>query len=57
MSELKYVAPSNNQSDLLKRLGQEETLLHVIVGWVGGVHVLHPRKTSTHPAVAINGLE
>lgn len=27
--------------DLLERLGQEEALLHVVVGRVGGVDVLH----------------
>lgn len=43
--------------DLLKRLGQEEALLHVVVGGVGGVDVLHPRETPTHPAVLVNGLE
>lgn len=43
--------------DSLKRLGQEEALLHVVVGGVGGVDVLHPREASTHPAVLVNGLE
>lgn len=43
--------------DLLQRLGQEEALLHVVVGGVGGVDVLHPREASTHPAVLVNGLE
>lgn len=43
--------------DLLKRLGQEEALLHVVVGGVGGVDVLHPREAATHPAVLVNGLE
>lgn len=28
--------------DLLERLSQEEALLHVVVGGVGGVDVLHP---------------
>lgn len=31
--------------------------MHVVVGRVGGVDVLHPRETSAHPAVLINGLE
>lgn len=44
-------------SDLLERLSQKEALLHVIVGRVGGVDVLHPGETSAHPAVLINGLE
>lgn len=43
--------------DLLQRLGQEEALLHVVVGGVGGVDVLHPREAPTHPAVLVNGLE
>lgn len=43
--------------DLLERLSQEEALLHVVVGGVGGVDVLHPREASTHPAVLVNGLE
>lgn len=29
-------------ADLLERLCQEEALLHVVVGGVGGVDVLHP---------------
>lgn len=43
--------------DSLKRLGQEEALLHVVVGGVGGVDVLHPREAPTHPAVLVNGLQ
>lgn len=43
--------------DLLECLGQEEALLHVVVGGVGGVDVLHPRETAAHPAVLIYGLE
>lgn len=42
---------------LLERLGQEETLLHVVVRRVGGVNVLHPGEASAHPAVLIDGLE
>lgn len=42
---------------LLECLSKEETLLHIVVGRVGGIDVLHPRETSTHPAVLINGLE
>lgn len=30
------------KADLLERLSQEEALLHVVVGGVGGVDVLHP---------------
>lgn len=40
----------------LERLGQEEALLHVVVGRVGGVDVLHSGETSAHPAVLIDGL-
>lgn len=43
-------------NDLLEGLGQEEALLHVIVGRAGRVHVLHSWETSTHTAVFINGL-
>lgn len=43
--------------DLLERLSQEEALLHVVVGGVGGVDVLHPGETATHPTVLVNGLE
>lgn len=42
---------------LLERLGQEEALLHVVVGRVGGVDVLHPGEAPAHPAVPIDGLE
>lgn len=42
---------------LLESLGQEETLLHVVVGGIGGVDVLHTGETSTDPAVLINGLD
>lgn len=43
--------------DLLKRLSQEEALLHVVVGRVGGVDVLHPREAAAHPTVLVNGLQ
>lgn len=43
--------------DLLERLSQEEALLHVVVGGVGRVDVLHPGETAAHPTVLVNGLE
>ena len=42
---------------LLEGLGQEEALLDVVVGGVGGVYVLYAGETPTHPAVFIYGLE
>lgn len=49
--------PTEANVHLLKRLGQEEALLHVVVGGVGRVDVLHPREASTHPAVLVDGLQ
>lgn len=44
-------------ADSLERLGQEEALLHVIVGWVGWVDIFDPGETAAHPAVLVDGLE
>lgn len=45
------------EEDLLERLGQEEALLDIVVGWVGRVDVLDTREPTADPAVLINGLE
>lgn len=50
-------ALNKTRCDLLERLGQEEALLHIVVGGVGGVDVLHPGEAPAHPAVLIDGLE
>ena len=45
------------EEDLLERLGQEEALLDIVVGWVGRVDILDPGEPPADPAVLIYSLE
>lgn len=51
------VVLGEEQVEVLERLCQEEALLDVVFGAVGGVHVLQAGEAAVHATVLVDGLE